>query len=168
TEDGSPGMLNRIEVTEPPNSAPQYMLDRRTIAETGCMPNVRGSSSDTPFGAPSPGSTPTRIPSSTPMSINARCGSVIAIVNPCSKASTVSIAFSSEPEHVRQRAVRQRHLEHAFEHQVERDRRRDRDEQRARQREPVQQGQRSQHVAARGHVHAEERDRRNEHDGWSE
>src|SRR5262245_39646106 len=161
-------MLNRIEVTEPPNSAPQYMLDRTMIAETGCMPNVRGSSSDTPFGAPSPGSTPTRIPGSTPMSINARCGSVIAIVKPCSKDSMLSIASPLEPEHVRQRAVRQRHLKHAFEHQVERNRRRHRDEQRARQREPVQQGKRSQHVAARRHIHADQRDCRNEHDGWSE
>ena len=31
TEDGSPGMLNRIEVVEPPNSAPQYMLVRRMM-----------------------------------------------------------------------------------------------------------------------------------------
>ena len=37
TEDGSPGMLNRIDVVEPPNSAPQYMLVRRMIAETGSM-----------------------------------------------------------------------------------------------------------------------------------
>ena len=53
-------------MTEPPNSAPQYMLDSRMMAETGCMPKVSGSSSDTPFGAPRPGSTPTRMPSSTP------------------------------------------------------------------------------------------------------
>ena len=66
-------MLNRIDVTEPPKSAPQYMLDSRMMAETGCMPKVSGSSSDTPFGAPSPGSTPTRMPSSTPTTISARC-----------------------------------------------------------------------------------------------
>jgi hypothetical protein len=30
-------MLNRIEVVEPPNSAPQYMLVSRMIAETGFM-----------------------------------------------------------------------------------------------------------------------------------
>src|SRR5262245_63828704 len=50
-------MLKRIEVTEPPNRAPQYMVDRRMIADTGCIPNVRGRSSETPLGAPSPGST---------------------------------------------------------------------------------------------------------------
>ncbi|MGY3421559.1 hypothetical protein ACVWZW_002034 [Bradyrhizobium sp. F1.13.4] len=82
TDDGSPGMLNRIEVTDPPNNAPQYMLESRMMAETGCMPKVSGSSSDTPFGAPSPGSTPTRMPSSTPITISARCGSVIAMLKP--------------------------------------------------------------------------------------
>src|SRR5262249_60455718 len=56
TDDGSPGILNRMEVTEPPNSAPQYMLERSIMAETGAMPKVSGSSSETPFGAPSPGS----------------------------------------------------------------------------------------------------------------
>src|ERR1700675_4100933 len=44
TEEGSPGILNRIEVTEPPNSAPQYMQDSRMMADTGCMPKVSGSS----------------------------------------------------------------------------------------------------------------------------
>ena len=73
TDDGSPGMLNRIEVTEPPNSAPQYMLDRRMIADTGCMPKVSGNSSDTPLGAPNPGRTPTTMPNSTPITINAMC-----------------------------------------------------------------------------------------------
>ena len=63
-------MLNRIDVVEPPNSAPQYMLVSRMIAATGSMLNVSGSSSDTPLGAPNPGSTPTRIPSSTPTIIS--------------------------------------------------------------------------------------------------
>ena len=58
-------------MVEPPNNAPQYMLVSRMIAETGSMVKVSGSSSDTPFGAPRPGSTPTRMPSSTPMTISA-------------------------------------------------------------------------------------------------
>ena len=73
TEDGSPGMLNRIEVVEPPNSAPQYMLVSRMIAETGSIVKVSGISSVTPFGAPRPGSTPTRMPSSTPTTISSTC-----------------------------------------------------------------------------------------------
>src|SRR5437868_14850317 len=117
-------ILNRIEVTEPPNSAPQYMLESRMIADTGCMPNVSGSSSDTPFGAPSPGSTPTRMPSSTPITISARCGAVTAMVKPCRSSSRFSIRPPrSEAERRGERAVRQGYLEQALEDDVERDRR---------------------------------------------
>ena len=69
TEEGSPGILNRMDVTEPPNNAPQYIEESRMMADTGCIPKVSGSSSDTPLGAPRPGSTPTRMPSSTPITI---------------------------------------------------------------------------------------------------
>ena len=62
-------MLNRMDVTEPPNKAPQYIDESRMMADTGCIPKVSGSSSDTPLGAPRPGNTPTRMPSSTPISI---------------------------------------------------------------------------------------------------
>ena len=64
-------MLNKIDVVEPPNNAPQYMLVSRMIAATGSIAKVSGSRSDTPLGAPRPGSTPTRMPSSTPMIISA-------------------------------------------------------------------------------------------------
>src|SRR5512143_1390371 len=87
-------MLNRIEVVEPPNSAPQYMHDSRMIADTGCIVNVSGSSSVTPLGAPSPGSTPTRMPSSTPTTISITWYGVRATANPCSSASKDSIAWS--------------------------------------------------------------------------
>lgn len=40
------------------------------IADTGDMVKVSGNSNATPLGAPSPGNTPTRIPSSTPTTIN--------------------------------------------------------------------------------------------------
>src|SRR5215204_6956622 len=60
TEDGSPGMLNRIDVVDPPNSAPQYMLVSRMMAETGSIEKVSGIRMVTPFGAPKPGSTPTK------------------------------------------------------------------------------------------------------------
>ena len=55
TEEGSPGILNRMDVTEPPNNAPQYIEESRMIADTGCIPKVSGSSSDTPLGAPEAG-----------------------------------------------------------------------------------------------------------------
>ena len=72
TEDGSPGMLKRMDVVEPPKSAPQYIDESTMIPLIGSMLNVSGISSVTPFGAPRPGSTPTRIPSSTPPTINVR------------------------------------------------------------------------------------------------
>ena len=65
-------MLKRMDVVEPPNSAPQYIDDRTMIPLIGSMLKVSGISSVTPFGAPSPGSTPTRMPSSTPPAISAR------------------------------------------------------------------------------------------------
>ena len=40
------------------------------MAETGSIVKVSGSSSETPLGAPRPGSTPTRMPSSTPAIIS--------------------------------------------------------------------------------------------------
>ena len=54
------------------------------------MPKVSGSSSETPFGAPSPGSTPTRMPSRTPMTISTRCCQLSAMVKPCRSASRFS------------------------------------------------------------------------------
>jgi hypothetical protein len=63
-------MLNRIDVVEPPNSAPQYIDDSRMMAATGVMVKVNGISKVTPLGAPRPGSTPTRMPSSTPATMS--------------------------------------------------------------------------------------------------
>ena len=95
TEDGSPGMLNRIEVVEPPNSAPQYMLVRRMMAATGSMVKVSGIRMVTPFGAPRPGSTPTRMPSSTPTIISATWYQVSATAKPWkSEPSCPCRAFS--------------------------------------------------------------------------
>src|SRR5437763_16610283 len=94
-------MLNRIEVTEPPNSAPQYIEESRIIADTGAMPKVSGNSSDTPLGAPRPGSTPTRMPSSTPPIISAMWGTETAIEKPCiseSKSSMVRLTAQHDPE----------------------------------------------------------------------
>src|SRR5690606_20678509 len=70
TDEGSPGILNRMDVVDPPNSAPQYMQDNKIIAEMGSIVNVSGKSRETPLGAPNPGRTPTRIPSVTPSIIN--------------------------------------------------------------------------------------------------
>src|SRR4051795_5316936 len=141
-------MLNRIEVTEPPNSAPQYMLDSRMIAETGCMPKVSGNNSETPFGAPSPGSTPTRMPSSTPITISARCGTVTAMVKPCRSSSRFSISRTrSVAERRGKRAMRQRYLEQALEDDVECHRRHDGDRERMNNRLPFWQRQHGENIA---------------------
>ncbi|MNS52303.1 hypothetical protein D3C72_850130 [compost metagenome] len=87
TDEGSPGMLNSIEVIEPPNSAPQYMHDNRMIADTGDMVKVSGSNSATPLGAPRPGNTPTRMPSSTPITIRPIWPGVRIRFMPCSRES---------------------------------------------------------------------------------
>jgi len=89
-------MLNRIEVVDPPNRAPQYMLVSRMMAETGSIVKVSGNSRETPFGAPSPGNTPTRIPSRTPTAISARWKSEKAIEKPSSKLLKLSNANSPE------------------------------------------------------------------------
>ncbi len=91
TDDGSPGMLNRIDVVDPPNSAPQYIDVSRMMAEVGSSAKVSGISSDTPLGAPSPGSTPTTSPISTPATISIRCIGVMATENPCISRSKLPI-----------------------------------------------------------------------------
>src|SRR5471030_2194989 len=103
------------------------MLDSRMMADTGAMPKVSGSSSDTPLGAPRPGSTPTRMPRSTPPIISAIWGTEMAIEKPCISESKFSMT-RLQVQHGAQPAVRQRHLEQALEHHVERDRRHDRNE----------------------------------------
>src|SRR5690349_13045537 len=113
-------MLKRIEVTDPPKSAPQYMLDRRMIAETGCMPKVSGSSSETPFGAPSPGRTPTRMPKRTPTIISAIWLNESATSKPCISSEMFSIASCpSEPEKAAEPAPRHHDVEGALEDVIE-------------------------------------------------
>src|SRR3954467_15371171 len=121
TEDGSPGMLNRIEVVDPPKSAPQYMLVRRMIAETGFMLNVSGISSVTPFGAPSPGRTPTRMPSSTPTIISSTCCKVRATAKPWQSASRLAMVVSVESEPGFERPRQQGHLKPDRENDPHRD-----------------------------------------------
>src|SRR5580698_10189631 len=98
------------------------MLESRMMADTGCMPKVSGSSSDTPLGAPRPGKTPTRMPSS----IRKIWLPDSAMLKPCIRALRFSNAFPSETEEIAERAARQRDLERQLEGQIERDRGADR------------------------------------------
>src|SRR5687768_15925045 len=109
-----------MEVTEPPNNAPQYMHESRMIAETGCMPKVSGNSSDTPFGAPRPGSTPTRMPSSTPITIRNIWLPDSAMVKPWRSASRFSNEAPSETDDAAEQTARQGDLERKLKYQIER------------------------------------------------
>src|SRR5476649_846409 len=124
------------------------MLDSRMMADTGAMPKVSGSSNDTPLGAPSPGNTPTRMPSSTPPIISAIWGTEMAIEKPCISESKFSMA-RLQIQHCAEPAVRQRHLEQAFEHHIERDRRHDGDERRVHDRKPALESERAEQIEHR-------------------
>ena len=56
----------------PPNSAPQYRLVSRMIAEVGGIEKVSGRRIATPFAPPSPGRTPMMVPSVTPITARPR------------------------------------------------------------------------------------------------
>src|SRR5436309_15016046 len=67
------------------------MHDSITIADVGSMVNVSGSRIATPFGPPSPGSTPTKIPSTSPTIINSSVFQVSRTAKPCSNRPKASI-----------------------------------------------------------------------------
>src|SRR6476660_6706453 len=68
------------------------MQESITMAEVGSMVNVSGSRIATPLGPPSPGSTPTKMPSSRPTSISASVFHVISTAKPCRSSVSASIA----------------------------------------------------------------------------
>src|SRR6478672_3927266 len=59
------------------------MHDSMTIADVGSIVNVSGSRIATPFGPPSPGSTPTNTPSTSPTIISASVFQVSRTAKPC-------------------------------------------------------------------------------------
>src|SRR6266404_5392352 len=67
------------------------MQDSITIAEVGSMVKVSGSRIATPFGPPSPGSTPTKMPSTRPTIIRASVFHVSSTANPCINRPKASI-----------------------------------------------------------------------------
>src|SRR5471032_705561 len=131
------------------------MLDSRMIADTGAIPKVSGSSSDTPLGAPRPGSTPTRMPSSTPPIISAIWGTEMAIEKPCISESKFSMR-RLQIQHGAEPAMRQRHLEQALEHHVERDGCHNGDDRRAHDPELALEAQRAEQIEHRANVHADQ------------
>src|SRR6185312_10524219 len=71
------------------------MLDSITMAEVGSMVKVSGSRIATPFGPPRPGSTPTKMPSTSPTIISARVFHVIRTAKPWNNRPNASIEFLS-------------------------------------------------------------------------
>src|SRR6202035_237146 len=70
------------------------MLDSITIADVGSMVKVSGSRIATPFGPPSPGSTPTKMPSTSPTIISAIVFHVSSTAKPCINRPKASIMQS--------------------------------------------------------------------------
>src|SRR5689334_9873041 len=156
-------MLKRIEVTEPPKSAPQYMLESRMIAETGCMPKVSGSSSETPFGAPRPGSTPTKMPKSTPVTMRTIWLNESATSKPCISSEMFSIAScSSESEKGAEPPARHHDVEGPLEDPVEDRLGREDDRGRPPELQPVLHREGPDEIGARGHIEPNHWDRGDE------
>src|SRR5262245_31694682 len=68
------------------------MQESMTMAEVGSIVKVSGSRIATPFGPPRPGSTPTKIPSSSPTIISDSVFQVSSTPKPCSRRVKASIA----------------------------------------------------------------------------
>src|SRR3954470_12836282 len=67
------------------------MQESITIAEVGSIVKVSGSRIATPFGPPSPGSTPTKMPSTSPSIIRASVFHVSRTLKPYSRSSNASM-----------------------------------------------------------------------------
>src|ERR1700722_1088304 len=75
------------------------MLDSITMAEVGSIVKVSGSKIATPLGPPRPGSTPTKMPSTSPTIIRAIVFHVISTTKPCSKRPNASMDALSWSAH---------------------------------------------------------------------
>src|SRR5215471_12894009 len=78
------------------------MHDSITIAEVGSMVNVSGSRIATPFGPPKPGSTPTKMPRTSPTIISDRVFAVSSTPKPCRRRPRAS---TLEPQPGLERAL---------------------------------------------------------------
>src|SRR5690349_1127816 len=68
------------------------MQDSITMAEVGSIVKVSGSRIATPLGPPRPGSTPTKMPSTSPTIISASVFQVSSTAKPCIRSPKASIA----------------------------------------------------------------------------
>src|SRR5262245_34739203 len=70
------------------------MQDSITIAEVGSIVKVSGSRIATPLGPPRPGSTPTKMPSTSPIIISSSVFQVSSTAKPCIKRPKASMSQS--------------------------------------------------------------------------
>src|SRR5436190_19304813 len=91
------------------------MHESITIAEVGSIVNVSGNSIATPFGPPSPGSTPTKMPSTRPTSISASIFHVSSTAKPCISRPNASIGGVLAAEELFERALGHDHVERDIE-----------------------------------------------------
>src|SRR5436190_11712620 len=101
------------------------MHDSITIAEVGSMVKVSGSRIATPLGPPRPGSTPTKMPSTSPRIIKVMIFQVMRTAKPCSSNPNASMTGFLAAERRFERTLRhddvkgdvEGHEHHGGEHQ---------------------------------------------------
>src|SRR6185436_2305372 len=98
-------------------------------APVGSSFTVSGSSMATVSAGPTPGNTPTKVPSVTPMKPHSRFIGWSAMPKPCSSAFSASKSDSRAAQHWLEPARRQVDVEQLDEEQVDRDRHDQRDRQ---------------------------------------
>jgi len=81
-DDASPGILSRIEVTDPPKAAPTEIDASMSSAESGSIEKVKGIRIAMATGPPRPGNTPTHSPITVPSTMNRNCLSCSAAIRP--------------------------------------------------------------------------------------
>src|SRR5512133_14882 len=143
------------------------MLVSRMIAEPGFMPKVSGISSVTPLGAPSPGSTPTRMPRNTPTIISMMLYGLMAMANPFIRSGRLSNMVpppSIPAEQVFQRALEERCDKDVFEEHEQNHRSADRDDDRHPRSMPADEPDREQEVECHAHIETEAHRHADEHD----
>src|SRR6185369_8920201 len=91
------------------------MQDSITMAEVGSMVKVSGSRIATPFGPPSPGSTPTKMPSTSPIIIRARIFQLIRTAKPCRRRPNDSMELPLPAEGRFERSLRHDDVERDIE-----------------------------------------------------
>src|SRR3954452_7348982 len=117
------------------------MQDSITIADVGSMVNVSGSRIATPFGPPSPGNTPTKMPSTSPTIIKTSVFHVSRTANPCINSPKASMkelpwfAHALASERCFERSLRHDHVEGDIERHEHDGREQERSQQRLPQRD---------------------------------